>query len=64
VQDGSRLGQAEQREASSPQRNVDQVIKSLNKGRRNNALYVRLQSSEPGAIVKGPVESMRRRSVG
>jgi hypothetical protein len=57
VQDGSRLGLAEQREANSPQRSVDQVIKSLNKGRRNNALYVRLQSADPGAIVKGELLS-------
>jgi hypothetical protein len=51
------LGQAEQREANSPQRSVDQVIKSLNKGRRNNALYIRLQSADPGAIVKGELLS-------
>jgi hypothetical protein len=57
VQDGSRLGQAEQREANSPQRSVDQVIKALNKGRRNNALYIRLQSADPGAIVKGELLS-------
>ncbi|MGB7220361.1 MAG: SpoIVB peptidase S55 domain-containing protein [Vicinamibacterales bacterium] len=57
VQDGSRLGLAEQRETGSSQRSVDQVIKALNKGRRNNALYIRLQNSDPGAIVKGELLS-------
>ncbi|OFW30336.1 MAG: hypothetical protein A3G76_03030 [Acidobacteria bacterium RIFCSPLOWO2_12_FULL_65_11] len=57
VQDGLRLGLAEQRETRSPQRTVDQVIKSLNKARRNNALYVKLQSANPGAIVNGELLS-------
>src|SRR5581483_4832199 len=44
VTDGSRLAQAEQREARLPQqlRSVPQVIRTLNRGRRNNALYVKL----------------------
>jgi SpoIVB peptidase S55 len=53
VTDGSRLGQAEQREARSPQKSVDQVIKALNKARRNNTLYVKLLGSDAGAIVNG-----------
>jgi len=54
VSDGARLGIAEQREARSPSaKSVDQVIKSLNKGRRNNTLYVKLISSDAGAVVSG-----------
>jgi hypothetical protein len=54
VSDGGRLGIAEQREVRSPSaKSVDQVIKSLNKGRRNNTLYVKLLSSEAGAVVSG-----------
>jgi hypothetical protein len=41
VSDGNRLGLAEQREARGAQsRSVDQMIKALNKGRRNNSLYI------------------------
>ncbi len=55
VTDGSRLAQAEQREARLPQqlRSVPQLIRTLNRGRRNNALYVKLLGSEPGAVVNG-----------
>src|SRR6185436_10303202 len=55
VTDGTRLGQIEQRETRAPQqpRSVDQVIKALNNGRRNNTLYVRLMSVEAGAVVNG-----------
>src|SRR5262249_38295314 len=54
VSDGARLGQAEQREARSAQpRSVDSVIKSLNKGRRNNVLYVKLLGANAGAVVNG-----------
>ena len=44
VTDGSRLNQLESREARTPQqlRSVDSVIKSLNKARRNNTIYVKL----------------------
>src|SRR5262249_18229989 len=56
--DGARLGLAEQREARSPQgRSVDQIIRTLNKGRRNDTLYVKLMSSESGAVVSGEVLS-------
>ncbi len=58
VSDGARLGQAEQREARSPQpRSVDQMIKSLNKARRNNTLYVKLLGSNAGAVVNGELLS-------
>jgi hypothetical protein len=58
VSDGGRLGLAEQREARAPQlRTVDQMIKSLNKGRRNNTLYVKLLGSDAGAVVNGELLS-------
>jgi hypothetical protein len=55
VSDGARLALAEQREMRTPQgsRAVDQLIKSLNKSRRNDTLYVRLMSSDAGAVVSG-----------
>jgi hypothetical protein len=54
VSDGARLGQAELREARTAQpRSVDLVIKSLNKARRNNTLYVKLLGSNAGAVVNG-----------
>jgi hypothetical protein len=58
VSDGARLGQTEQREARAPQpRSVDQMIKALNKGRRNNTLYVKLLGSDAGAVVNGELLS-------
>ncbi len=58
VSDGARLGINEQREARAPQpRSVDQIIRTLNKGRRNNSLYVKLLGSEAGAIVNGELLS-------
>jgi hypothetical protein len=58
VSDGGRLGLAEQREARSPQaRSVDQIIRALNKGRRNDTLYVKLMSSDAGAVVSGELLS-------
>jgi len=54
VADGGRLSQIEQRETRSGQpRSVDQIIRTLNKSRRGNTLYVKLLGSEPGAVVKG-----------
>jgi len=55
VTDGARLAQAEQREARLPQqlRSVSQMIRTLNKGRRNNTLYIKLIGSEAGAVVNG-----------
>jgi hypothetical protein len=58
VSDGARLGQNEQREARSAQpRSVDQMIKTLNKGRRNNTLYIKLLGTEAGAVVNGELLS-------
>src|SRR5262245_52247464 len=59
VTDGARLGLAEQRESrTSPQgRSVDQVIRTLNKARRSNTLYVKLLGSESGAVVNGELLS-------
>jgi hypothetical protein len=59
VSDGSRLGQVEQRETRFPQqpRSVAQVIKALNKERRNNILYVKLIGSDAGAVVNGELLS-------
>jgi hypothetical protein len=58
VSDGARLGQSEQRETRSTQpRSVDQMIKSLNKGRRNNTLYVKLLGTDAGAVVNGELLS-------
>jgi hypothetical protein len=54
VSDGGRLGLAEQREMrSTSPRTVDQMIKALNRARRNDTLYVKLVSPEAGAIVSG-----------
>ena len=55
VSDGPRLEQSEQREVRLPQqlRNVSQMIRALNKARRNNTLYVKLLGSEAGAVVNG-----------
>jgi hypothetical protein len=55
VTDGSRLELAEQREARLPQqlRSVSQLIRTLNKTRRNNTLYVKLLGQEAGAVVNG-----------
>jgi len=54
VADGGRLGQIEQRETRSSQpRSVDQIVRTLNRSRRGNTLYVKLLGGEPGAVVKG-----------
>jgi hypothetical protein len=58
VSDGQRLTQAEQREARSQQpRNVPQLIRALNKTRRNSTIYVKLLGSDPGAVVNGELLS-------
>jgi hypothetical protein len=57
VSDGARLGQTEQRDTRSTLKSVDQVIKALNNGRRNNVLYVRLLGTEAGAVVNGELLS-------
>ena len=58
VSDGARLSQTEQRETRMPQpRSVDQMIKSLNKARRTNTIYVKLLGSQAGAVVNGELLS-------
>jgi SpoIVB peptidase S55 len=58
VSDGQRLTQAETREARPAlPRSVPQLIRVLNKTRRNNAVYVKLLSTDPGAVVKGELLS-------
>jgi hypothetical protein len=58
VSDGQRLGVAEQREARVTQpRTVEQLVRMLNKGRRNNTLYVKLLSGDAGAVVNGELLS-------
>jgi len=58
VSDGQRLNQAEQREARVTQpRTVEQIVRTLNKARRNNTLYVKLLSGDAGAIVNGELLS-------
>jgi hypothetical protein len=58
VSDGARLNQTEQRETRMPQpRSVDQMIKSLNKARRSNTIYVKLLGSQAGAVVNGELLS-------
>jgi len=54
VADGGRLGQIEQRETRASQpRSVAQIVRTLNRSRRGNTIYVKLLGSEPGAVVKG-----------
>lgn len=58
VSDGQRLGVVEQREARVTQpRTVEQLVRMLNKGRRNNTLYVKLLSGDAGAVVNGELLS-------
>jgi hypothetical protein len=59
VSDGGRLGLAELREARIPQqpRSVPQMIRTLNKARRNNTLYVKLLGSDAGAVINGELLS-------
>lgn len=55
VADGTRLAQWEQRELRQSQQahGVAQMVRALNRARKNNRLYVRLLSSSPGAVVGG-----------
>jgi hypothetical protein len=58
VSDGQRLNQTEQREARLPQpRSVPQLVRSLNRARRNNTIYVKLLGSDAGAVVSGELLS-------
>ncbi|HXD72267.1 MAG TPA: SpoIVB peptidase S55 domain-containing protein [Vicinamibacterales bacterium] len=54
VADGGRMGQIEQRETRSSQpRSVEQIVRTLNRTRRGNTLYVKLLGAGPGAVVRG-----------
>jgi hypothetical protein len=54
VADGNRLAQWEQREMRPQQAHgVAQIVRALNKARKNNRLYVRLLSADTGAVVGG-----------
>jgi SpoIVB peptidase S55 len=54
VADGGRLGQIEQRETRASQpRSVDQIVRTLNRSRRGNTIYVKLLGAGSGAVVKG-----------
>ena len=56
VADGGRITQMDQREARTGQpRTVAQLIRVLNKVRRNDTLYVRLVGPDAGAAVNGEV---------
>ncbi len=58
VSDGARLNATENREARLPQpRTVPQIVRALNKQRRNNTIYVKLLASDSGAVVNGEVLS-------
>jgi len=56
VTDGTRLSQVEARELQTPPlqtRDLPQMLRVLNQTRKNNRLYVRLLSSDAGAVVRG-----------
>jgi hypothetical protein len=58
VSDGQRLGQAELRETRQPQqRTIAQLVRTLNKTRKNSTLYVKLMSGDAGAVVNGELLS-------
>jgi hypothetical protein len=59
VSDGATLSRWEQRELRRPSQpeSVAQMIRELNMSRRNNRIYVRLISDEPGAVVSGETMS-------
>jgi hypothetical protein len=54
VSDGAKLAQMEQRDARTSQpQSLDQMVRLLNKVRRNNRLYIRLLRQEDGAVING-----------
>jgi hypothetical protein len=55
VSDGSRLAQYEQRDARStgPMHDLEQLIRALNRAKKNSRLYVRLLRQDAGAVVDG-----------
>lgn len=57
VSDAMRTGQSEPRDSRRPAmaQSIDQLIRVLNRTRRNNRLYVRLVNSSAGAVIDGEV---------
>jgi len=55
VTDGTRLAQIEQRDVQAPGQATDipQMMRLLNRTKKNNRLYVRLMNQDPGAVVNG-----------
>jgi hypothetical protein len=54
VSDGGKLAQFEQRDLRSAQpKALDQMVRLLNKARRNNRLYIRLLRQDAGAVING-----------
>jgi hypothetical protein len=53
VSDATRLTQSEQREARPQPKTVAQLVKTLNKARHNDRVYVKLVGSDAGAVVNG-----------
>ena len=55
VTDGTRLAQIEQRDLQAPGqvKDIPQMIRLLNRTKKNNRLYVRLMNQDPGAVVNG-----------
>jgi hypothetical protein len=65
VADGAQLAQIERRELrpGTEAQSLNQMIRALNRARKNNRLYVKLLSAEPGAVVKGEALSQLPPSV-
>jgi hypothetical protein len=59
VSDGPRLALADQRDLrlASPPNSVAQMIRQLNRTRRNSRLYIRLLGQNPGGVINGEVLS-------
>ncbi len=54
VSDGGRLAQFEQRDIRTAQpKGLDQMIRLLNRAKKNNRLYIRLLRQDAGAVVNG-----------
>ncbi len=54
VSDGGRLAQAEAKDLKSGQvRTLDQLVRLINKSRKNNRLYIRLLRPDAGVVVGG-----------
>jgi hypothetical protein len=54
VSDGGRLAQSEARDVRAGQaRTLDQLVRLINQGRKNNRLYIRLLRQDAGAVING-----------